>query len=192
MRITTWSFPTLAASLVALGALTALVIAFFVASPHYISNAVLTDSAPDPRSVIATCSQVALSRANLLHAIIRFRLYPRERANMPMEDVIEKMRTSIVIRPTQDVRRFEVKFDYPDRFVAPKVCTDLARGMIEANLEQRGGGVMQLLDPATLPQRPLYPKRPLIATEGALAGLLLAMLVRFAVTRTRTVLAERP
>ncbi|HWZ30074.1 MAG TPA: hypothetical protein VNX18_01995 [Bryobacteraceae bacterium] len=184
MRIVTWAFAKLAITMITLGTLVTLTFAFVFGPTHYVSSAVIVVSATNPLHAFYRAAQTTLSRSTLTASINRFGLYPSQRARLPLEDVIGIMRTNIVTRPFSDGRGFEIAFDYPDRFLAQKVCAELAGHMIETNLSGDGGALMQLLDPATLPQRPLYPKRPLIATEGALAGLILALLLRFAVTRS--------
>ena len=80
---------------------------------------------------------------------------------MPLEDVIETMRKSVLIRPDapldNDPRRlpFLIRFNYRDRAKAQQTLSALTARFIEANLAgaihyDSAGGTMQLIAPASV------------------------------------------
>lgn len=87
-----------------------------------------------------------LSRPTLTNIIQTYNLYPRERARLPMEDIIEQMRTrDIRISPVTRLATasrdrasvFRISFAYENRFLAQKVTADLAGRFIEENIRAR-------------------------------------------------------
>lgn len=127
----------------------------------YVSEAVLRVSPPaasenfypSPASRVslsdrlASMQQSILSRNNLTGMIQSFDLYRRERARLPMEDVIERMRRDIAVSgltaqagSSGQARSlvFRVGFSYANRFDAHKVTQSLvSRFMDESAREQR-------------------------------------------------------
>jgi polysaccharide chain length determinant protein (PEP-CTERM system associated) len=85
-------------------------------------------------------AQSILSRATLTSIINNFGLYKSELKKEPMEDVIDKMRGSIPIRPTEGIAAsgrvmpaMQISFVYPDKYLAQKVCADLVTRFIDAS-----------------------------------------------------------
>ncbi len=85
-------------------------------------------------------AQSILSRATLTSIINNFGLYKQELKKEPMEDVIDSMRGSIPIRPTEGVAAsgrimpaMQISFIYPDKYLAQKVCADLVSRFIDAS-----------------------------------------------------------
>ena len=84
-----------------------------------------------------------LSRTKLERIVQEFKLYERERKQMPMEDVIERMRRDIGVNIARPVRRrdpvnnFSISFqaDKPDTTV--KVTQRLAELFVNENVEDR-------------------------------------------------------
>ena len=78
-----------------------------------------------------------LSRNTLTNMVNTYHLYPKEVKTEPMEDVINQMKSAIVIRPTMGVTdmantsrslpAMQVAFKYRDRLLAQKVCDDWSR-----------------------------------------------------------------
>lgn len=93
-----------------------------------------------------------LSRPTLTNIIQTYNLYPRERARLPMEDIIEQMRTrDIRISPETRLSTasrdrasvFRISFAYENRFLAQKVTADLAGRFIEENIRARSSQSVQ-------------------------------------------------
>jgi hypothetical protein len=92
-----------------------------------------------------------------------------------MTEAASKMRESISVQkfpPHANGLRgaFVVSFTYPDRAKAHHVTRDLVAGFT---------GVPQspaeVLDPPSLPQRPFFPNRKVIALIGTIAGIVLGV-----------------
>jgi polysaccharide chain length determinant protein (PEP-CTERM system associated) len=101
---------------------------------------------------ISAMASNILSRPTLINIIQTYNLYPRERARLPMEDIIEQMRTrdiriSPVTRLSTAARDrasvFRISFAYPNRFLAQKVAADLAGRFIEENIRTRSSQSVQ-------------------------------------------------
>lgn len=97
-------------------------------SPELVQNV----SSQDVADRINGMAQSILSRNTLTTLINSHGLYKKEISSEPMEDVINKMRTAIVIRPTAGVAMsgkslpaMQVSFSYRDRYLAKAVCDDL-------------------------------------------------------------------
>jgi polysaccharide chain length determinant protein (PEP-CTERM system associated) len=87
-------------------------------------------------------SQQILSRTQLERIIQEFNLYERERRQMIMEDVIERMRRDIRISVSSARRRertanFSVSFDSPNARTAMRVTERLGSLFVQENLEDR-------------------------------------------------------
>src|ERR1035438_5260349 len=71
------------------------------------------------------------SRGKLTEIITTYNLYLKERARVPLDDVIETMRGKIAIEPLgqgaggRNVPAFRISFSYPDRHLAQKVVQEL-------------------------------------------------------------------
>jgi hypothetical protein len=142
------SFPKLVCALAIGGMLTGLAISFMV-TPRYISqaemefNPALQGSTPlNLVERLMQFEQQVLSRTSLSRIIQdpRLDLYRYERAHIPLEDVIEKMRTrDIRIRIDSPGTRegklaFSVSFVYTDRIKAQQTVQALLTGFMDANL----------------------------------------------------------
>ena len=89
---------------------------------------------------ISAISQGVLSRSTLTNIIQTHDLYPRERRRLPMEDIIEKMRTKHIRigainlqNSTKSVGAFPISFEYENRFLAQKVTSDIVSRLINEN-----------------------------------------------------------
>lgn len=88
-----------------------------------------------------------LSRTLLEQMIVEFNLYAAERQQLPMEDVVAKMRQSVetpLERPRQGPRgpepphAFHVKFTYQDPTIAARVTQRLGTLFVDHNTRDRG------------------------------------------------------
>jgi uncharacterized protein involved in exopolysaccharide biosynthesis len=97
---------------------------------------------------INSMAQQILSRSTLTNIINTYGLYPRERARLPMEDVVEEMRrkdvriSNVVNFATategrKTVPAFQISFAYSNRGLAQKVCQDLVGRFITENTRDR-------------------------------------------------------
>jgi len=95
----------------------------------------------DMQGRINGLTQMILNRANLTGLVNKHQLYKKELTRMPMEDVIENMKTKdIRIGPVQTfaqatqgkqvVPAFIIGFQYSNRFTAQKVTEDLVASFI--------------------------------------------------------------
>jgi succinoglycan biosynthesis transport protein ExoP len=101
---------------------------------------------------ISSMAQQIMSRTVLSNIINTFGLYPRERAKMPIEDVIEEMRLKkIKITPVANigggegrtVPAFSVSFSYENRYLAQRVVQDLVTRFIDENIRNRSNATFQ-------------------------------------------------
>jgi succinoglycan biosynthesis transport protein ExoP len=99
---------------------------------------------------INSMEQVILSRGTLTTIINNFGLYQRERARMPIEDVIELMRKAVQVVPVSNnnsnsrtIPAFAVQFAYEDRYKAQRVVSDLVGRFIEENTRNRSNATYQ-------------------------------------------------
>jgi hypothetical protein len=105
-----------------------------------------------------------LSRASLSGIIRKEDIYKSERRRRPLEEVIEAMKHDITVaslgKPGTQPRTLRVGFAYPDRSAAQRVNRDLL-AMLGA----------EVIDPASLPERPERPNPALAILGGLAAGL---------------------
>ena len=112
--------------------------------PETYVSATVTEGVEDRLRAI---SQQVLSRTQLERLVTELELFPEERQQLPMEDVIERMRTRVTIEPVivarntqsrNDSEAFRVSFDYEDAGTAQKVVERLASFFIDTNARERG------------------------------------------------------
>jgi len=94
-------------------------------------------------------AQTILSRSVLTNIINTFGLYPKERAQKPIEDLVEDMKVNkIHITQVQNIagggeRRgipaFSVSFSYENRYQAQKVAGELVSRFIDESVRNRSG-----------------------------------------------------
>lgn len=92
-------------------------------------------------------AQTILSRSVLTNIINTFGLYPKQRAQQPIEDLVEEMKVSkIKITPVatmtsngehRGVPAFSVSFSYENRYQAQKVVGDLVSRFIDESIRNR-------------------------------------------------------
>jgi uncharacterized protein involved in exopolysaccharide biosynthesis len=186
-----WSFRNVIAACGLAGATIAALVAFQMDN-RYVSNTVLRVSTPagaktDEDALAKQLQQVQeqlLSRSSLAGIIQRrdLDLYQPERHRVPMEDIIQSMRTQdIRISPLQPAggrvaNAFQIQFSYADPVRAQAVTRALAARMMELTAAKGGApdrpaAELEVLDPASLPDQPIYPNRLAIAAFGLIGGL---------------------
>ena len=154
-----------------------------------------------PAERLQQLQQQVLSRS-ILQKIIQkpsLDLYSKQRRQMPLEDVIEKMRQDIRIHkvtlpgaPAGVNPVFGISFSYQDPEKAQAVVRALVTQFVEQYvLEERAriqgapvsdevlnvfeyklGENLEVLDPASLPQAPVAPNRVVITAGGIACGIL--------------------
>jgi polysaccharide chain length determinant protein (PEP-CTERM system associated) len=92
---------------------------------------------------LAALSEQIVSRTELERLITQMNLYPRERASMPMQDVVEQMRDRVIVEPVKEPRAkdadsFYIRFSYFDPVLAAKVTERLGALFIDVNARDRG------------------------------------------------------
>lgn len=140
MRLAIPSFPKLAVLLCIAGVLGGLSVSFIV-TPQYVSTATLLfESSPgisraSLRPDMSFVPQV-LSRTSLSSVIANLNLYPEERTKMPLEDVIERMRTRDIQLSTVAMGpiALTISFTYRNRQKARDVVQVMTSKFVQATL----------------------------------------------------------
>ena len=86
---------------------------------------------------LATLESQILSRSRLERIILDLDLYQDLRRRLPMEDVVQQMRTEITIKTEGEESSFRLSYISPDANVAQKTTDRLASLFIEENLRDR-------------------------------------------------------
>jgi hypothetical protein len=156
--------------------------------------------------------QAILSRTNLEGIITRpdLDLYREDRSRLPMEDIVENMRRHDIrilmvgnsLGAPGAKGAFTVSFCYPDQQKAQAVVRALTTQFIDQNLwanqsdESRWqtiwpqsvpplGPALEVLEPASLPEKPINANRVAFAAVGLVLGLALGLLAAVARRRPR-------
>jgi uncharacterized protein involved in exopolysaccharide biosynthesis len=197
MQMTTWSFTKITLAACLTGTLAAVALSFAI-TPRYISQSLIVVNPPvDPaatndsgsttnsamQSYLSNLQPDVLNRNSLSGIIKRLNLYPRERANMPVDAVVTKMQRNIYILPVKgtNLSAFIIQFDYPDPHLAQQVNGELVSLLMSANLANAQSHphlVFRAMDEPELPQRPAGLNRIEVGAIGLLIGLILAVVIR--------------
>lgn len=191
MRMTSITFWKIVAGCALAGALAAGIVAATLPD-RYVSTAVIHikpvlqsgASGADVLHNLQQMQQATLSRSSLSSIIQRLGIYANERKKLPLEDVIQEMRNrDLRIRPTnvRGERAFAVEFANENPAAAQATVHAIVSSPIEQNLQMsqrpgNGATVMEVLDPASLPSRPVSPNRVKAMINGLLTGLLAGLL----------------
>jgi hypothetical protein len=162
-----WSWRRIAA-FAAVGAVTGIAIAIRIPD-EFISSAVLrAGDAGRLRQIV----HATLSRDFLAGIIQKDGLYARERAAGGIDRAVEQMRNDIRVQAVENATAgaIVVSFHSRDRYQAQQVTRDLVTGFMKSS-----GTPVQVLDPPSMPQSPIFPNRPVIVAMGGFAGLVLGM-----------------
>ena len=197
MQMTTWTFGRIMLACCLAGILLAAAVSFAV-PVHYRSQAVftVTPASEFTLGMLKDLTRRISSRESLNSVIQEHNLYARERARMPLDDVIDKMKQDITVEAlplasprNRDRLTFLVLFDYPDPHVAQQVDTELASDFIEGMVRDPrldSHATFQLPDPPSLPLRPTGPNRMEFAAIGLVAGLLAGLTLTIVLRSCRT------
>lgn len=112
--------------------------------PQQVASNILpaTSTAQMSEQLISMRTEI-LSRSSLQEIILKptLDLYPKERAKLPMEDVILEMRNKIQISPFERgsggsrVSAFQISFPYVDKYKAQQVVRELSNRFIEQKMK---------------------------------------------------------
>jgi hypothetical protein len=195
----------------AAGAVAAFGVSFGVPS-RYVSSAVMRFSGDaDSMGHLIALETELLSRSSLVELVSKpsLDLYKSERARIPLEDVVDRMRNrDIRVQPVHkegNVTAIQISFAYRDQAKAQQVLRELVTRFVEKNVlkgrqrarmweaafQRTGPSVakLELLDPPSLPERALAPNRALFAAAGIGGGLLIGLLALQTRRRPRHILA---
>src|SRR6266852_4123679 len=124
-----------------------------VVPPRVPENLVPANVNIDIQGRVNSLVQLILNRATLTNIINTKNLYKKERDRLPLDDVIETMRTRDIkvlpvlqsLNPQAQARRdqypaFEIRFSYSNRFVAQQVTQDLVARFLEENARESLSG----------------------------------------------------
>jgi succinoglycan biosynthesis transport protein ExoP len=124
-----------------------------VVPPQVPENIVATNVNIDIQGRVNSLVQLILNRATLTNIINTKNLYKKERDRLPLDDVIETMRTrDIRVLPVlqslnaqvsgrrDQYPAFEIRFYYSNRFVAQQVTNDLVARFLEESVRESLSG----------------------------------------------------
>lgn len=181
MQMKTWSFGRIVAVCGIAGVVLAGMVAF---SLPYRYQSTATLKIDGDSAAFARVTEAAFTRSALTDIINRERLYTRELVDAPIEDVTDRMRRAVRIRPVAP-NLAQVSFAYEDPVQAQRVSQELVGRIISANLTARSvpnGGVIQVVVSADQPKKQIEGKRYGLAGMGLPAGVLfgtvLALILR--------------
>jgi hypothetical protein len=132
--------------------------------------------------------QEILSRKSLTEIITQpaLDLYDEDRKTTPLGEVVDNMRRVLSIKPAQlpsgRIATFVISCEYPDKFKAQSVVRELVVKFIEQNITTQrsqppsAAAILEVQDPASLPERSFWPNRPMIISIGLLGGAVLGLL----------------
>jgi len=89
------------------------------------------------KDIVSTLTQIISSRTSLEEIINSEGLYTKERASLPMEDVVENMRKNINIIPSKEGDTFSISFMGSDPTKVVRVTNSLSSRFIEENMKYR-------------------------------------------------------
>lgn len=188
MHFTSWNVKAITLTFAAIGAVIAAAVAFSIPN-QYSSTSVmrLTPASGDAHPVksLLEIVQQTLSRTFLEELIAQLDLYKTQRIRMPMDDVVRNMRKDVAIRMiysagSSPTTAFAIQTSYSDPKLAQAVNQRLVAKFVKQNLATGRMADLEVLDSASLPQQPQYPKRAPILFAGLTSGLLIGLLVSLA------------
>jgi hypothetical protein len=210
MQMAGWSSLRIMVATAVVGTLGAIAISFAV-RPRYVAQTVISVTAADPSTErpwedsMGSSLREILSDEFLGPIIQQEHLYPRERAHMPIHDVMNQMRRDISIRPLQRGRRgspstwppgqgaFVIYFSYPDARIAQVVDKQLVSRFAEFNVVRRRNGTQtsnshltfSVVNPSSLPMTRAFPKRGVFGAGGLFVGFACGLITTMALRSRR-------
>jgi len=211
MQFTSWNFKVILLTFAAIGAVAAAAAAFRIPS-EYRSTSVLryTTNSPNQGDADFAVSDdlndiegQALSRTSMERLIVGLDLYKTERATMPMEAIVQQMRSNDIqvkwLRNLgsnrQDRVAFAISATYPDAKLAQAVNRELVAKFTTALARTDSLTTpltsLQVADPPSLYRNPGYSFLAVFVFAGLCAGLLAGSAVAYAL-RWRIVFVRNP
>ena len=196
MRITKSVFARILVAGLSVGVIVATLV--FVTTPkHYRSEAFFTakpSSEITAHIVEALKGNAFFSKEFLSSLILKRNLYPSERSRMPIDAVIDEMKRNIrvyysptVLSGSQDVLKFVMEFEYSNPRIAHEVNEELVSQFLEAIAKSASALVdshprtipvsFQILDPPTLPLKPVESNLARSSAIGLFGGLLTGLVL---------------
>jgi LPS O-antigen subunit length determinant protein (WzzB/FepE family) len=185
-----------------LGAITAAIGALvaggasFAMPERYVSTAVVRVTPRIPSGATADQARImagdrlqqlqqwAFSRSSLAEMIQRpeLDLYAADRQRLPLEEIVHNMRTRDVRVRAVNPSTISISFAYGDGKVARRVVNSIVAKFNEVNVATPVRGLaapvqLEVLDPASLPERSGGPNRIAIPVIGLAAGFALGLLI---------------
>ncbi len=116
------------------------------------------------------------SRPALTQIIDKHDLYRSERADQPLEDVVDQMRRDIRVQ-VKPANSIEISFIHSDRQKAQLVTADILDRFVKENLIRKVTSTLQVIETPSLPQDPISPNRTTIAVIGLCGGAVLGIAI---------------
>lgn len=201
MQFKAWSFPALALTLGILGAVLGAGIGLLLPaqytstarlrlSPIRLSKSEVPGSIAGPLEALFQQGETEVVTRRSLSGLLRdprLHLYADELREMPLEDVIEAMKSGIDIRNTPGERALtlDVSFTYPNRLQAQQTAWALVYLLQSELLEKSARPYLgadynrvDVLDNPSLPVSPIFPGRLIAMLCSLLLGVLIAIIWR--------------
>ncbi|HWB31888.1 MAG TPA: hypothetical protein VG714_01820 [Acidobacteriaceae bacterium] len=210
MRLTSRSFVRIVLPCAVMGALVGASIAMYTPNLYSSRSAIVLsarnsaepnqpvafNAGPNDPRIVALFEDFFSDHAAMKSIVLRHDLYPLERRELSMSDVVRKMQRAIRVLPlSRQVQRdakaasappdefaFALQFDYPDPHLAQQVDADLTNLFVTKNLARtntlHNHGQLSVVASPSLPERPTGlsrgEKSALGLVTGIACGLLLA------------------
>lgn len=201
MQVRVWNVGKIAAACGLVGALIAAGVAFRM-EDQYLSSATLRvnvvgEKADDGAASeqITKLTEQVLSRGSLSGIIQKEDLYKVTRQREPLEDIVQNMRNRDIrissMRSPGKGTAFIVQFRYPDANVAQhttrRLISMMESDLVSRQITGRFSANVEVLDPASLPGRPISPNRRVITVLGLIGGLMIGSIFGLFKFRSKTV-----
>jgi polysaccharide chain length determinant protein (PEP-CTERM system associated) len=100
---------------------------------------------------LASMQEQILSRTRLQPIIEKFGLFPKKRDKVPIDDLVEKLRAAVGVRPMESMpgtgnhtlAGFYVDVTYDDPQAAQQICTEITSMFMQQNSRERENQAMQ-------------------------------------------------
>jgi polysaccharide chain length determinant protein (PEP-CTERM system associated) len=94
---------------------------------------------------LASMQEQILSRTRLEPIIKKFKLYPKDQERLSIDDLVERLRTAVTIKPMESMQGtqnsqlpgFYVTVDFNDPRLAQQICSEITSMFLEQNTRER-------------------------------------------------------
>ena len=182
MQIKMWSFGKVVGAFGLAGLAIAAVVTWRTPPVYQSTGVMRVTGTEDFSEQLQQVAPRVLTRSSLTRMVVDGDIYKTERASQPLEDVVQKMRRDIVIRVLGDRGKlgstaFSISFQYGDAAKAQWGARALLTRFSEEMPLVQSGATLEVLDQASLPERPSEPNRPVWVAVGLGLGLLAGSVV---------------